>query len=311
MNDWRNANCRWRGHSAAALVGVWFLGRAIASPAAAERDWNAVQSFVYQLTNYKDGALDEIAESNFDLAVIDLARDGVSDFFSRAEIEAVQQSGKIVLAYFEIAAIENYRPEWKDTPRDLMAGPVSGWPKEQYVRFWDERWWPVVQGRIDQALRAGFDGAYLDMITTYEEIPAESASREELARRMSALIVRISAYAKGRNPEFRIVPQNCPELYTWTPWGGAPNAAYLDAIDGIGIESVFYLPHDKRADKPWCKENRDNALAIRRAGKLVFGIDYAKKPESVADAYARQREIGFIPYVSVVHLDRVAKNGGF
>jgi len=279
----------------------------LSSWASATRDWNSVKSFVYQLTNYNNGKLDEIAHSDFDLAVVDLTRDGNSDFFTRSEIEAVKKTGKIILAYFEIAAIEDYRPEWKDTPQDLKAGAVSGWPKEQYVKFWDERWWPVVQGRVDQALKAGFDGAYMDMITTYEEIPVKHVSREELARRMVALICRISKYAKSQNPAFKIVPQNSPELYTWTPWNAKPNEDYINAIDGIGIESVFYLAHDKPANKSWCKENRDNALAIKKAGKLVFGIDYAKKPESIADAYARQRAIGFIPYVSVVALDAVSR----
>ena len=276
----------------------------------AERKWNDVQSWVYQLCNYKDGKLDEIADSNFDLAVIDLIRDGGSDYFKREEIESVKKSKKIVLAYFEIGAIEDYRPEWNKVPAELMAGKVGGWPKEQYVKFWDERWWPVVKGRVDQAINAGFDGAYLDLVTAYEEIPKSGISSEERAHKMVDLIARISDYAKERNPDFKIVPQNCPELYTWTPWSNpAPNQKYINAIDGIGIESVFYIAHDKPANKSWCQENRDNALAIKKAGKLVLGVDYAKKPESIAEAYKMQRAIGFVPYVSVVELNAVFEEG--
>lgn len=37
------------------------------------------------------------------------------------------------------------------------------WPEEFFVRYWDERWWTdVIRPRVDQALRAGFDGVYLD-----------------------------------------------------------------------------------------------------------------------------------------------------
>jgi cysteinyl-tRNA synthetase len=267
--------------------------------AEAERDWNSVHSWVYQLCGYKDNKLDEIAAAAFDLAVIDLSRDGGEDYFTAKEIGALKESGKIALAYFSIASIETYRPEWSSVPEDLKAGKVSGWPDEQYVKFWDERWWPVVQGRVDQALRAGFDGAYLDMLTTYEEIPGSGVKPEERAHRMVDLIARISRYAKGRNPDFKIVPQNCPELYTWSYWKPGPNQKYIDAIDGLGVETVFYLAHDKPAEKGWCKENRDNALAIRNAGKLVLGVDYARKPESIADSFNRQRKIGFVPYVSV------------
>jgi cysteinyl-tRNA synthetase len=269
------------------------------------RDWGGVDSWVYQLTHYRNDELTEIAKSEFDLAVIDLARDGGSDYFSREEIEMVKESGKFVLAYFEIGAIEKYRPEWKTVPDDLKAGEVDGWPEEQYVRYWDERWWPIVKGRVDQAVKSGFDGAYLDLVTAYEEIPGTMLDSQERANRMVNLIVRISKYAKSRNPEFKIVPQNCPELFTWSYWEPKPNQRYIQAIDGIGIESVFYLPHDKPAEKKWCRENRDNALAIRKAGKLVLGVDYAKKRETISTAYKKQRELGFVPYVSVIALDRV------
>ncbi len=184
---------------------------------------------------------------------------------------------------------------------------MNGWPKERLVRFWDERWWPVVKGRIDQALRAGFDGAYLDMVTAYEEVPATEFKREELAHKMVDLISRISQYAKAKNPDFKIVPQNCPELYTWAYWEPKPDEKYIQAVDGIGMEDVFYLAHDKPAKMKWCEENRQNALAIKRAGKIVLAVDYAKTSACIADAYTKERAIGFVPYVTVVALDVVKK----
>lgn len=288
---------------------VLLLSSGTNASASASREWTGVKSWVYQLTNYKDNKLDEIAGAGFDLAVIDLARDGKRGYFTREEIAALQRRGMFVLAYFEIGAIENYRPEWPDIPEELKVGKVKGWPKERLVKFWEERWWPVVQGRVDQALAAGFDGAYLDMVTAYEEIPAKEMKREELAQKMVALISRLSQYAKARNPQFKIVPQNCPELYTWSYWEGPPNQAYLKAVDGLGIEDVFYLAHDKPATARWAKENRDNALALLRAGRLVLGVDYARTPACIADAYAQQRAIGFVPYVADVQLDNVRREG--
>ncbi|HSU52728.1 MAG TPA: endo alpha-1,4 polygalactosaminidase, partial [Candidatus Dormibacteraeota bacterium] len=155
------------------------------------RDWSLVTNWVYQLTNYKDNRLAEIANSGFNLAVIDLARDGATDFFTHEELDSVKHTGAFVLSYFEIGAIEEYRPEWKTTPQDLKLAKVKGWPKERLVRFWDDRWWPIIQDRIDQALNVGFDGAYLDMVTAYEEIPAKEFKREELANKMVELISRI------------------------------------------------------------------------------------------------------------------------
>ena len=290
------------------FIGGCFLVRPDSASAV---EFKNVKSWVYQLTDYKNNKLDEIANAGFDLAVFDLSRDGGTDYFAREEVEAVKKKGAVALSYFAIGSIETYRPEWNRVPSDMKAGKVEGWPNEQYVKFWDERWWPVVQGRIDQALKAGFDGAYLDLITAYDEIPLKAVegqvTREELARRMVALIVRISKYAKSKNPNFKILPQNCPELYSWSFWNSLPNRSYIDAIDGIGLESVFYLAHDKPAKEDWCAQNRDNAVKILKAGKLVLGVDYAKKPETITDSYKKIRALGFVPYVSVVELNIVAK----
>lgn len=291
------------------LISSIFLINIPCSAVAGEK-WQNVKSWVYQLTDYTDDKLDEIAAAPFDLAVIDLARDGNAHYFTKTEIAAVKNNGKIVLAYFEIGAIEDYRPEWDAVPNDLKAGEVEGWSKEQYVKFWDERWWPIVQGRIDRAIAAGFDGAYLDLITAYEEMPKNGNSSEQMAHKMVALIARISAYAKAKNPQFKIVPQNCPELYTWSYWSNKPNLTYLNAIDGLGLESVFFLSHDKAAKAPWCQENRNNAIALQKAGKLILGVDYAKKPKNILSSYQQQRAIGFTPYVSVRDLDRVSKAPG-
>ncbi|MBN2391884.1 MAG: endo alpha-1,4 polygalactosaminidase [Anaerolineae bacterium] len=157
---------------------------------------------------------------------------------------------KIVLAYFEIGTIENYRPEWATTSDDLKLGPVEGWPEQQYVRYWDPRWWPVVQGRLNQAFAASFDSAYLDIIVAYEEIATRDAGMdmEARARAMVDLISAVSAYAKCHDPAFKIVPQNALELYAWP--------GYLDAIDGQGMEELYFRATDGPCTADWCAENR-------------------------------------------------------
>jgi cysteinyl-tRNA synthetase len=266
--------------------------------------WEGVSSFTYQLTNYANSNLDQLAGSKFDLAIIELSRDGNSDYFRADEIAALQATGKQVLAYFEIGAIEEYRPEWSQVPADLKLGPVDGWPDEQYVKYWDERWWPIVQGRLDRALAAGFTGCYLDMVVTYEEIPANAAgtNRDDLARKMVALIARINTYAKARNPNFKVMPQNSPELIDYT--------GYLAAIDGLGMEDMYWSD-DVACSQAWCAENRTNAARVRAAGKLVLSTDYAVQAAHVADAYTRSRAAGFVPYVSVRALDRMTVNAGW
>lgn len=287
------------------LAAQWRQPRVTPTPTPGGPVWLDVSSWVYQLSGYRDDGLGEIAGTRFDLAVVDLARDGGGDYFTPTEIAAVRATGKIVLAYFEIGAIEDYRPEWSSIPQDLLLGTVSGWPGERYVKYWDERWWPVVSGRVDQAIRAGFDGAYLDMIVTYDEIPANAAgtNRADLAQKMVDLIARTSQYAKEIAPRFKIVPQNAPELYVLP--------GYLGAIDGLGMEELYYLATDIPCSYDWCAENRQNAAAVRSAGKLVLTVDYANNAAHIADAYTRSRAAGFVPYVTVRDLNIVRINPGW
>jgi cysteinyl-tRNA synthetase, unknown class len=267
--------------------------------------WPEVTSWAYQLSGYPQGRLSQIAASNFDLVVIDLARDGSTGYFTAGEIATVKATGKVVLAYFEIGAIETYRPEWPSVPDDLKLGPVDGWPEEQYVKYWDARWWPVVQGRVDQALAAGFNGVYLDMIVTYEEIPANAAgtTRDDLARKMVALIGRIATYAKQRDPSFKIVPQNSPELRRY--------ADYLDAVDGLGMEELYFLATDVACTASWCATNRAEAAAVAATGKLVLTIDYADRQANIDSAYQQSQAAGFVPYVSVRSLNVLRINSGW
>ena len=57
---------------------------------------------------------------------------------------------------------------------------------------------------------------------------------------MVALIAQTSAYAKSMDPNFKIVPQNGPELHVWP--------GYLPpAVDGLGMEELYYLATDDPA----------------------------------------------------------------
>jgi hypothetical protein len=49
---------RWRALSALACLLL------AASPALADQDWGSIKSWVYQLTNYKDGKLDRVSKES-------------------------------------------------------------------------------------------------------------------------------------------------------------------------------------------------------------------------------------------------------
>jgi cysteinyl-tRNA synthetase len=289
------------------------LGRMIAAlltaasctPPAASVGQPPPESWVYQLQGYPGGRLDELARAPQPLAVIDLARDARGKYFRADEIAMLRASGKVVLAYFEIGSIEEFRPEYeplRGQDPDLFLNRWPDWPDEHFVQYWDPRWWDrVVRGRVDQALRAGFHGAYLDTPLAYEEIDLSlvpGRDRDALARAMVDLIVRISEYAKARDPEFTIVPQNSPELRRY--------AGYSEAVDGIGMEELFVRATNEPCVEEYCAENLAHTRALRDAGKFVLAVDYATREEQVRAACARYRAEGFAGYVGVRGLDRIS-----
>ncbi|MFF4194401.1 endo alpha-1,4 polygalactosaminidase [Nonomuraea sp. NPDC001831] len=262
-----------------------------------------VRSFTYVLQDYPAGRLDTVARAPHQLAIVDLSRDGTTKgYFRPAEIARVRASGKKVLAYFEIGSIETFRTEYRGLPRDLVLNVWPDWPDERFVRYWDRRWWDVVvKPRVDQALRAGFDGVYLDTPLAYEEIDLKRVpgeSRATLARKMSDLIVQISGYAKKVRPGFFVVPQNSPELRL--------QPGYVRAIDGIGMEELFVKATDKPCVEDWCRENLAHALALRKLGKAVLATDYARRPAGIAAACAAYHRYGIAGNVTTVELDRVS-----
>ncbi|MFY1691198.1 endo alpha-1,4 polygalactosaminidase [Plantactinospora sp. WMMB782] len=263
-----------------------------------------ITNWAYQLQGYSGGGLDALTRGRYQLAVVDLARDAHTGYFTRAEIGALRRSGKRVLAYFEIGSIEDFRPEYpvlrRDAP-DLLANEWPDWPGEYFVHYWDGRWWErVVRPRVDRALRAGFDGVYLDTPLAYEEISLDAAQgrdRARLAVEMAALVVRISRYAKARRPGFLIVPQNSPELRR--------QRGYTAAIDGIAMEELFYLAMDEPCTRDWCAENLAHTRALRDAGKFVLAVDYAVRADHVRAVCARYRAERFAGTVTVRELDRL------
>lgn len=285
--------------SAAASDGFPTPGTSHQTPPALDR----ITSWVYQLQGYERGRLDALGRAPQQLAVIDLTRDGHADYFTAAEVDALRRSGKRVLAYFEIGSIENYRPEFATLPQDLRLNRWADWPEEFFVRYWDARWWDrVVRPRVDQALWAGFDGVYLDTPLAYEELDlalVPGYSRNSLAAAMVQLIVRISTYAKSRRPGFWIVPQNSPELRLH-------GSGYIDSIDGVGMEELFFQATDTPCRADYCQENLDHTRALRDAGKLVLAVDYAVRPENLRAACARYRAERFAGYVGVRDLDRIS-----
>jgi cysteinyl-tRNA synthetase len=107
----------------------------------------------------------------------------------------------------------------------------------------------------------------------------------------------VIAAADHAGDDLQILVQNSPEL--------REHPGYIDAIDGIGIEELFFLNEDEPCTEDWCAENLDNTRAIRDAGKTILAVDYASEPEHIAEACEQYAAEGFAGAVAGVDLDAV------
>jgi cysteinyl-tRNA synthetase len=114
---------------------------------------------------------------------------------------------------------------------------------------------------------------------------------ENAAEKMQEFVIEISEYAKGQKSGFIIIPQNGIELcfnYQDVNDGLAQN--YMDAIDGVGIEELYYnggaLSDDGREAM---------ARAIVQT-KPVLVADFANSSTNVSNAFNANDAEGFLAF---------------
>jgi cysteinyl-tRNA synthetase len=268
------------------------------------RDWLAVDDFLYQLQN---ADADQIAVTAFDLVVVDISEVDTPD--AVAELHA---SGKLVLCYMSIGEAEDYRwywdESWEADPPDFLDEENPDWEGNYKVHYWYSDWQALFFGSedayLDQILALGFDGIYLDIVDAYAYY--EDRGRESAAQEMVDFVLALAEYARERDPEFGVFPQNAEEL-------GEDSPEYLAAMTGAGVEDIYYgYPDDGIAPPPdWTAEREAILDQWVGAGKLVLTIDYTDDPGQIADAYARSRAQGYVPYVADRDLDALRINPGF
>jgi len=299
-----------RLHSAS-LIGALLAIAAASAPAAgapARANLGSIQSWGYQLQQAK---ADLVAASDYDLMVIDYAREGSTDLaFSRAEMAMMQRkpdgSPRIVLAYLSIGEAEDYRAywqrSWSDAPPGWLGVENPDWPGNYAVRYWVQEWQRQIFGApdayLDAIIAAGFDGVYLDRVDAFD-IQDPSASRAQRMQLMASFVEAIALYARQQRPGFIVVGQNAEELLE--------DPSYADAIDAVGKEDLFFgLDGDGVLNSK--AELRASLTPLQRfqaTGKPVFIIEYLDAAESKAQARANAAALGTPIFIGDRELDDV------
>lgn len=302
-----------------------------------------VRTWAYQLQKIDwEGSVDKLVSSKYDMLVIEPTRtDWSSDtksFDIKSAVTKIKNSKagnginrKLAIAYIDIGEAEDWRWYWtwstkwkKGTPRPtdwpsyILTHDPDGWDGNYPVAYWDSKWKDImIYGKnqnsnpygnytsaIDEAIKDGFDGIYLDWVEAFEDTDvAKEAKRQGLnpEAEMVKFIKEMKDYAKKRNPNFLIIQQNASELYKNHP-------ELFNYIDAIAQEAIWY--DGSATDGNWNNKNgyddkQDTELTNyyikdldqhKKAGIPVFNCEYAF--EYAEDAYKKSRAKGYIPYVS-------------
>jgi cysteinyl-tRNA synthetase len=298
--------------------------------------------WAYQLQDISEpGAVDALVASHYDMLVLEPTRtDWSSDdklFDTRGMVARLKASPasdgvhrKLVIAYIDIGEAEDWRWYWTwskdwdctgDPPADwpdyILACDPDGWSGNYPVAYWDPLWKDVIiygenqtgapygdyTSAIDEAIKDGFDGIYLDWVEGYEDeavVAAAQAAGKDSAVEMIAFIQEMKDYAAARDPDFIIIQQNAAALSEGHP-------ELLGLIDGIAQEAMWY---DGDATDDWDDPDGydwvqpasltnyyiDYLEPYLAAGLPVFNCEYAL---NYADtAYANSYGEGYVPYVS-------------
>ena len=303
---------------------------------------SAVTYWGYQIQDINSGdSVELLAASRYDMLVLEPTRTDWSstdkDFDTRAMVSSLKRRKahdgvhrKLVLAYIDIGEAEDWRWYWTwstawdctgsppaDWPSYILACDPDGWGGNYPVAFWDQDWKDIIingiapdpnnrdyTSVIDEVIRDGFDGIYLDWVEAFENqdvMDAAAAENRDPAAEMIAFIGEMRTYARLRNPNFLIIQQNAASLID----GHSVELAAV--IDGIAQEAIWYdgdadvdwdaaAGHDYANDSTLTTYYLDYLVDYQNAGLPVFDCEYALDEQDTAynNALAKQ----FIPYVS-------------
>ncbi|WP_444917365.1 endo alpha-1,4 polygalactosaminidase [Microbulbifer sp. JMSA003] len=121
-------------------------------------------------------------------------------------------------------------------------------------------------------------------------------------KEMRYLVEDISAYAKGINRHFLIVPQNGVELITTTTTTTGPvDEAYLDATDGIAQEALFFGANgvvNEPTSESETKRLQTYLDLAKDEGDTILITDFTNIERDIDESYEKNEEAEYISFAA-------------
>jgi len=210
-----------------------------------------------------------------------------------------------IIAYISIGEAEDYRTYWKKSWLDIGKPTSSAppwllnenpeWKGNFVVKYWHKEWQKIILNSVEQAMAAGFDGVYLDIVdgfenfekvgTDYDENRINPETKQSYRRDMIDWVKRVSDLTRKSKSDALVIPQNGSALLE--------SYDFLSHISGIGIEDL-YTVGDKKQPSRDTRDVLDNLQRIKESKKPILLIEYAQKLELQTYVKKRAHDDGLI-----------------
>lgn len=264
---------------------------------------SGVTSWLYVLGDLGAADKAKISASEAGLVVIDATdfSGNVPRPHAPSDLDALRGgTPKLLLSYLSIGEAEDYRPYWRSDwaahPPDFLSAANPEWPDNHLVKYWHPAWQDIIFRAVDDGLRAGFDGFYLDIVDAFEawEAAAPDAGidyRHEMVQFVAAIDAHATATLRrlGEHRDVVLIAQNGESL--------VEDPTYRAHVDGQAKEDLRFAYLQGRgsgfgpvSEDAYAESVRylDKALA---AGLKVFLVEYLTPFRQVQYADLLQAEL--------------------
>jgi len=277
----------------AALLGLLIVFSALPSTAQSEAKSTFRYAYLPALSGYR---YQDLIENPARVYLVDVD----DSHLTPVQIQHLKRRGSLVISYLSIGEAETYRSYWRDwkvgNPGFILPENPK-WPGNHLVKFWDPQWQNIIFTRAKGLAQRGYDGMYLDIVDGYQHpqvVAAFPGDKAALRAAMQRFVMALSQQTKAINPDFRVIPQNALELLGTPQSAHQPNQAYLNAIDGVGVESLWY---DDNRISGWTKWDLEYIQTAQKAGKFVLAISYPTQETLQNDYITKATKAGIIPFL--------------
>jgi len=197
-------------------------------------------------------------------------------YVDQAIIDELHALGRKVICYISVGSWENWRPDKKDFPSEVLGRNYEGWKGERWLDIRQiEKLAPMMLARLDLCHSKGFDAVEPDNMEVYTNNTGFPLTYEDQLR--YALWLADEAHKRG----LAIGVKNAPDQVT----------DLVEHFDFAITEDAFYYG--------WAEKMNP----FIESGKPVFAAEYTDLPGDFSTICKRSQQLKFITILKNRGLD--------